>query len=189
MEFRVVPSHMLDRLRQGKVIIRNWHALNWETEEQVAKKRSVDKRGARSDDAYVTGRARRNGQGAQPSRSSTTRRITHGAFPPGRRSVASPSPRLTRRPSGSAVSTASTGRAAFSPATTSRPLPLRHPARRSTSEALFDWIVSDFGLNDAIESGLVKTPRVVVRDDAVPRPPRPVQVAPVPHLQRPGGEG
>ena len=32
-------------------------------------------------------------------------------------------------------------------------------------EALFPWIVSDFGLNDAIESGLVKTPRVVIRDD------------------------
>lgn len=30
---------------------------------------------------------------------------------------------------------------------------------------MFDWIVSDFGLNDAIESGLVKTPRVVIRDD------------------------
>jgi len=30
---------------------------------------------------------------------------------------------------------------------------------------LFTWIVSDFGLNDAIESGLVKTPRVVIRDD------------------------
>ena len=33
---------------------------------------------------------------------------------------------------------------------------------------MFGWIVSDFGLNDAIESGLVKTPRVIVRDDAVP---------------------
>ena len=30
---------------------------------------------------------------------------------------------------------------------------------------MFPWIVSDFGLNDAIESGLVKTTRVVVRDD------------------------
>ncbi len=28
--------------------------------------------------------------------------------------------------------------------------------------------MSDFGLNDAIESGLVKTPRVVIRDNAVP---------------------
>ena len=52
-EFRIVPSHMLDRLRQGKVIIRNWHALNWETDEQVKKKRSVDKRGALSNEAYV----------------------------------------------------------------------------------------------------------------------------------------
>ena len=28
----------------------------------------------------------------------------------------------------------------------------------ATEENLFSWIVSDFGLNDAIESGLVKTP-------------------------------
>jgi type III restriction enzyme len=40
--------------------------------------------------------------------------------------------------------------------------------KKSSEEALFGWIVSDFGLNDAIEAGLVKTPRVVVRDDAVP---------------------
>ena len=39
--------------------------------------------------------------------------------------------------------------------------------RKSTEKGLFDWIVSDFGLNDAIEAGLVKTPRVVVRDDAL----------------------
>src|SRR5207253_6353237 len=38
--------------------------------------------------------------------------------------------------------------------------------KKSTGEALFGWIVSDFGLNDAIESGLVKTPRVVIRDDS-----------------------
>ena len=42
-----------DKLRQGKVIVRNWHALNWESEEKIAKKRSVDKRGAKSDEAYV----------------------------------------------------------------------------------------------------------------------------------------
>jgi hypothetical protein len=35
-------------------------------------------------------------------------------------------------------------------------------------EALFAWIASDFGLSDTIESGLVKTPRVVIRDDGVP---------------------
>jgi type III restriction enzyme len=43
--------------------------------------------------------------------------------------------------------------------------PFAPTGRVSGEETLFDWAVSDFGLNDAIESGLVKTPRVVVRDD------------------------
>jgi type III restriction enzyme len=46
--------------------------------------------------------------------------------------------------------------------------PFAPTGKKSTDTALFDWIVSDFGLNDAIEAGLVKTPRVVVRDDALP---------------------
>lgn len=46
--------------------------------------------------------------------------------------------------------------------------PFAPTGKVSTEAALFDWIVSDFGLNDAIEAGLVKTPRVVVRDDALP---------------------
>jgi type III restriction enzyme len=46
--------------------------------------------------------------------------------------------------------------------------PFTPSGKKSDEEALFGWIVSDFGLNDAIASGLVKTPRVVVRDDAVP---------------------
>ena len=46
--------------------------------------------------------------------------------------------------------------------------PFAPSGKQSSEEALFGWIVSDFGLNDAIEAGLVKTPRVVIRDDAVP---------------------
>jgi type III restriction enzyme len=46
--------------------------------------------------------------------------------------------------------------------------PFAPTGQEDTDTALFDWIISDFGLNDAIEAGLVKTPRVVVRDDAVP---------------------
>jgi len=46
--------------------------------------------------------------------------------------------------------------------------PFAPTGKKSTDVALFEWIVSDFGLNDAIEAGLVKTPRVVVRDDALP---------------------
>lgn len=41
------------------------------------------------------------------------------------------------------------------------------PTSKGISEdTLFRWIVSDFSLNDAIESGLTKTPTVVVRDDS-----------------------
>ena len=46
--------------------------------------------------------------------------------------------------------------------------PFAPTGKKTTDAALFDWIISDFGLNDAIEAGLVKTPRVVVRDDALP---------------------
>lgn len=46
--------------------------------------------------------------------------------------------------------------------------PFAPTGKASTEAGLFTWIVSDFGLNDAIEAGLVKTPRVVIRDDALP---------------------
>jgi len=71
-------------------------------------------------------------------------------------------------PYGSADWIGYTGRGASSSATTFRQPPFAPSGKRSGEETLFGWIVSDFGLNDAIESGLVKTPRVVVRDDAVP---------------------
>jgi type III restriction enzyme len=46
--------------------------------------------------------------------------------------------------------------------------PFAPTGRTNTEQGLFDWVISDFGLNDAIEAGLVKTPRVVVRDGVVP---------------------
>src|SRR3546814_426534 len=46
--------------------------------------------------------------------------------------------------------------------------PFAPTGKTNTDEGLFGRIVSDFGLNDAIEGGLVKPPRVVVRDSALP---------------------
>jgi type III restriction enzyme len=46
--------------------------------------------------------------------------------------------------------------------------PFSPTGKKNTEKGLFEWIISDFGLNDAIEAGLVKTPRIVVRDDALP---------------------
>ena len=48
-EFQIIPPGLEDKLRQGRVLLHNWHKLDWESEEQIRKKRSVDKRGAKSD--------------------------------------------------------------------------------------------------------------------------------------------
>ena len=40
------------------------------------------------------------------------------------------------------------------------------PGKDVSEDSLFSWIVSDFGLSDAIESGLTKTPRISIRDDS-----------------------
>ena len=165
--FRVVPSHMLDKLRQGKVMVRNWHALNWDTDEQIARKRSVDKRGAKSDEAYVRGAL------GEMSRARSILVINDEAH------------HAWRVPTGSKVK--GVAKADVEEATkwiggldrihSARGIlacydfsatPFAPSGKKSSEEALFDWIVSDFGLNDAIESGLVKTPRVVVRDNAGP---------------------
>ena len=45
--------------------------------------------------------------------------------------------------------------------------PFAPTGKTNTEAGLFEWVISDFGLNDAIEAGLVKTPRVVIRDDAL----------------------
>ncbi len=55
-EFQIIPPGLEDKLRQGqtcRVMVRNWHMLDWDSDEQIAKRRSVDKRGALSDEAYV----------------------------------------------------------------------------------------------------------------------------------------
>ena len=166
-EFDIIPSSLLDKLRQGKVVVRNWHALNWETDEKVAQKRSVDKRGAKSDEAYVREVL---GEMARARNLLVVNDEAHHAW---------------RVPLGSKVQGMSKDEIEEATKWVGG-LDRIHRARRiltcydfsatpfvpsgkkSAEDALFDWIVSDFGLNDAIESGLVKTPRVVVRDDAVP---------------------
>ncbi|HSH25473.1 MAG TPA: hypothetical protein VLA13_08040, partial [Massilibacterium sp.] len=52
-EFNIVPTGLFEKLRQAKILIKNWHALQWDSEEKLAKKKSVDKRGPKSDEAYV----------------------------------------------------------------------------------------------------------------------------------------
>ncbi len=166
-EFDIVPSSLRDKLRQGRVVVRNWHALNWETEDRIAKKRSVDKRGVKSDEAYVREVL---GEMANTRNLLVINDEAHHAW---RVPVESKVKGVKK----DEIEEATKWVGGLDRIHKTRGLlacydfsatPFTPSGKRSSEEALFGWIVSDFGLNDAIESGLVKTPRVVIRDDAVP---------------------
>ena len=165
--FRIVPDAMMESLRQGRVLVRNWHFLNWETGEQARKKRSVDKRGPKSNEAYV-----RDVLGSMAS-SQNILVINDEAHHAWR----IPAESKIRGVSKDELNEATKWVGGLDRINQARGIlvaydfsatPFAPSGKKSSEEALFDWVVSDFGLNDAIESGLVKTPRVVVRDDAIP---------------------
>ncbi|HOR77591.1 MAG TPA: DEAD/DEAH box helicase family protein [Anaerolineaceae bacterium] len=169
--FNIVPSAMLDKLRQGKVLVRNWHALAWESEKQIKKRRSVDKRGVKSDEAYTREVL---GEMAVARNLLVINDEAHHAW---RVNWEAEGKYLRQRDLKDSAEEATVWIGGLDRLHRSRGIltcydfsatPFTPSGKRSSEEALFGWIVSDFGLNDAIESGLVKTPRVVVRDDAVP---------------------
>ncbi len=162
--FNVVPLGLFDKLRQGKVIICNWHALNWETEEQIAKRKGVDKRGAKSNEAYAREVL---GEMANSHNIVVLNDEAHHAW---RISAESKVKGVSKEELDEAtkwvggldrIHQARKIITCFDFSAT----PFAPSGKKSSEEALFGWIVSDFGLNDAIESSLVKTPRVVIRDD------------------------
>lgn len=163
--FDIVPSGLRPKLREARVVVRNWQALTWEKPEVFAKKRGVDRRGPKSDRAWL-----RQVLGPDLEKAAGNLLVIndegHHAWriPAGFRST-----ELTKTERDEATKWIEA-------------LDRLHRARRilvchdftatpfvpgsgtKTGETLFEWIVSDFGLDDAIESGLVKTPRVVIRE-------------------------
>lgn len=166
-EFDIVPAGLREQLRQGKVLVRNWHVLNWETDDKVRKKRGVDKRGAKSDEAYVREVL---GDMAKASHIVVINDEAHHAW---RVNPESKTAKIDRQ----LIEEATKWVGGLDRIHRARRIlrcfdfsatPFSPSGKQSSEEALFGWIVSDFGLNDAIEAGLVKTPRVVVRDDGMP---------------------
>lgn len=169
--FRIVPPPLLDKLRQGRVLVHNWHVLAWESEEQVRKRRSVDKRGVKSDEAYTREVL---GEMANARNLLVINDEAHHAWRVNWEAVGK---YLRQRDLRDSAEQATVWIGGLDRLHRCRGIlkcydfsatPFTPSGKQSSEEALFEWIVSDFGLNDAIESGLVKTPRVVVRDDAVP---------------------
>ncbi len=176
-EFNIVPHGLMDKLRQGKVIIHNWHTLAWDTQDKIDAKvkkgqlRSVDKRKQMeiSGEAYVK---QVLGEMANVRNIIVINDEAHHAW------------RLNPEAEGKYQRIGSDKDSSEEATTWVGGLDRIHKQRgilrcfdltatpfapsgkQAAEEALFSWIVSDFGLNDAIESGLVKTPRVVIRDDS-----------------------
>ncbi len=164
-EFSLIPSGLEDKLRQGKVLVRNWHKLDWESEERIAKKKTVDKRGALSDEAYV----REVLEDMATAQNIVV--INDEAHHAWRRDPKSTLKGVAKEELEEATKWIGGldrihGTRGILTCFDLTATPFAPTGKRSGEETLFQWIVSDFGLNDAIESGLVKTPRVVVRDDA-----------------------
>ncbi|MGL6281652.1 MAG: DEAD/DEAH box helicase, partial [Microcoleaceae cyanobacterium] len=162
--FQIVPHlHSLEKLRQGKILINNWHALNWETETQIRERKSVDKRGAKSDLAYAHTVL---GDMARAGNLIVINDEAHHAW-----RIPDPANTMGINPQEWEAATKWLGACdrlhrvcgiinCFDFSGT----PFMPAGKKQTTEKLFSWIVSDFNLNDAIESGLVKTPRIVIRD-------------------------
>ncbi|MCL2042608.1 MAG: DEAD/DEAH box helicase family protein [Treponema sp.] len=169
IEFRVVPDTFIDKLYQGKVIINNWQALAWDDAESLKKKKSVDKRGPKSDEAYA-----RQVLGSM-AKSRNILVINDEAHHAWRKN-----PEIKGKYVGvdkkdeqeatiwiSGLDRIHKARNILTCYDFSA-TPFAPSGKKNDEEALFSWIVSDFGLNDGIESGLVKTPRIVVKDDNTP---------------------
>ena len=163
-DFDIVPPDLMDKLRQGRVRICNWHILRWDSEEQIKKKKGVDKRGAKSDEAYAREAL---GDMAGARNILVINDEAHHAWRvnPKAKGSAKDKEEATIWVGGLDRIHKTRGILACYDFSATPFAPSGHD---STDEALFDWIISDFSLSDAIESGLVKTPRVVVRDDAGP---------------------
>lgn len=161
--FGTAPSSLYERLRQGNVIITNWHNFFWESDEKLAKKKSVDKRGPMSDEAYVRSVL---GEFHVEKDWLVINDEAHHAW----RVPAESKERGQNKEDIDAtvwiggLDRINKARGIIACHDFSA-TPFAPSGKKSSEEALFEWIISDFGLNDAIEAGLVKTPKIVVRDD------------------------
>ena len=160
-QFNIVPMGLHDQMRVGRVMVRNWHTLMPLDPDAGPK---VMKKGPESDEAF-TRRVLEDLAGAQNLLVINDEAHHAWRIPPktsakdfGKQELEE----ATQWVGGLDRIHKTRGILACYDLTAT---PFAPTGKKSDEETLFSWIVSDFGLNDAIEAGLVKTPRVVVRDD------------------------
>lgn len=156
-KFNIVPSSMWQELLDAKIVIENWHTLAPVNENYGPK---VVKKGPESDEAFV--------RRVIPDFGGATNVLVindeaHHCHRPAVDEEKEEQEKATIWISGIDRLHRARGLLRTYDLTAT---PFKPTGSNNQGEQLFGWIVSDFGLNDAIESGLVKTPKVAVRDDA-----------------------
>lgn len=155
--FGLLDSSMWQDLLQARILVKNWHALAPENENFGPK---VVKKGPESNEAFVRRTLPEFG-GAQNIL--VLNDEAHHCHRPTPDEAQQEKEQATVWVSGiDRIHQARGVLRAYDLSAT----PFKPTGRNNQEELLFPWIVSDFGLNDAIEAGLVKTPKVAVRDDS-----------------------
>ena len=157
---KIVPDQFLTELSQGKILIMNWQSLQWEKEDAIKKRKSVDKRGVKSDEAYIRDVL---GDMATSKNILVINDEAHHAW------------RYQNNEQISRDEKDEKKRAAVWIQSLDRIHKKRGiltcidfsatPLSSSKQGNIFSWIVSDFGLQDAIEAGITKTPVFAISDD------------------------
>ncbi len=159
--FVLVDSSMWQELQEAKIIVENWHSLTPHNENYGPK---VQKKGPESDDAFV----RRVLPDFGGSKNILI--INDEAHHCHRPSASEDEQEDKEEEEKATIWVSGIDRIhrargvlkAYDLTAT----PFKPMGKSNQGEYLFPWIVSDFGLNDAIESGLVKTPKIAIRDDS-----------------------
>lgn len=163
--FQIIPSTMFDQLRQGKVKIINWHVLSPLDPDSGPK---VVKKGEETDEAFTK---RVLGDFSDSKNIIIINDEAHHAW---RTNVKAEGKYQRVGEEKDSAEEATIWIGGLDRIDKTRKIltcydfsatPFAPTGKKSSEETLFGWIVSDFGLNDAIELGLVKTPRVAIRDD------------------------
>ena len=174
-DFSIVPAEMKNKLNQGRIIIHNWHVLAWESDEEIKKRKSVDKRGAKSDKAYLREILKEipdaknilviNDEAHHAYRITNKKKTSKSRAGFSLTEEKEEQERATVWINGlDRINKAAGILRCYDFSAT--PFVLSNSG--DENKGLFDWIVSDFSLSDGLESGLVKTPYIVVRDNAAP---------------------
>jgi len=156
--FDVVPEGLSKRLFEGNLVIHNWHKLMPETDPP----KSVVKLGAESNRAFS-----KRILGSDMQNIMVINDEAHHAYRASTEQIKKISKKDLERDKRwieglDRIHDARNITHCFDFSAT----PFIPSGKNVTEETLFEWIVSDFSLNDAIESGLTKTPRIAIRDDS-----------------------